>query len=221
MNHYGVARDCAAVYNADIKTAAAQLPANSGKANFTIEIADADLCARYTSRIVRGVTIKPSPEKVAKRLTLLESRPINNVADATNYALWELGHPTHAFDLDKLEGKIIVRRAREGEAIKTLDGVDRKLTKDDLVIADAKHAVAIAGVMGGFDTMITDTTKNVLIESAWFDPQRCGELRGVSGCIPMLRTGSNAVPTGTALRWPVTALRNSFWKVLVERSKAD
>ncbi len=170
MNHYGVARDCAAVFNADLKTAAAQLPATSGKANFTIEIADADLCARYTSRIVRGVTIKPSPAKVAKRLTLLESRPINNVADATNYALWELGHPTHAFDLDKLEGKIIVRRAHDGEIIKTLDGVERKLAKDDLVIADAKKAVAIAGVMGGFDTMITDTTKNVLIEAAWFDP---------------------------------------------------
>ncbi len=170
MNHYGVARDCSAVYNVDLKPATAQLPATRGKANFTIEIADADLCARYTSRIVRGVTIKPSPEKVAKRLTLLDSRPINNVADATNYTLQELGHPTHAFDLDKLEGKIIVRRAHEGETIKTLDGLDRKLTKDDLVIADARRAVAIAGVMGGYDTMITDATKNVLIEAAWFDP---------------------------------------------------
>jgi phenylalanyl-tRNA synthetase beta chain len=170
MNHYGVARDCAAVYNADLKPAGAQLPATTGNAGFTIEIADADLCARYTSRLVRGVTIKPSPEKVAKRLTLLDSRPISNVADATNYVLQELGHPTHAFDLDKLEGKIIVRRARDGETIKTLDGVERKLTKDDLVIADAKKAVAIAGVMGGFDTMITETTKNVLIEAAWFDP---------------------------------------------------
>jgi phenylalanyl-tRNA synthetase beta chain len=170
MNHYGVARDCAAVYNVDLKPATAQLPAASGKANFTIEIADPDLCARYTSRIVRGVTIKASPARVAKRLMWLESRPISNVADATNYALWELGHPTHAFDLDKLEGKIIVRRAHDGETIKTLDGVDRKLTKDDLVIADAKKAVAIAGVMGGFDTMITESTKNVLIEAAWFDP---------------------------------------------------
>ncbi|HWR17789.1 MAG TPA: phenylalanine--tRNA ligase subunit beta [Terriglobales bacterium] len=170
MNHYGVARDCAAVYNADLISATAQLPDGKGKANFTIEIADADLCARYTSRIVRGVTIKPSPQKVADRLTLLGSRPINNVADATNYALQEFGHPTHAFDLDKLEGKIIVRRAHDGEVVKTLDGVERKLTKDDLVIADAKKAVAIAGVMGGFDTMITEETKNVLIEAAWFDP---------------------------------------------------
>jgi phenylalanyl-tRNA synthetase beta chain len=170
MNHFGVARDCAAVYNVELMSPRANLPKSDGKANFTIELADPDLCARYTSRIVRGVTIKPSPDKVAKRLTLLGSRPISNVADATNYALQEFGHPTHAFDLDKLEGKIVVRRAEEGETIKTLDGVDRKLTKDDLVIADAKKAVAIAGVMGGFDTMITDSTRNVLIEAAWFDP---------------------------------------------------
>ena len=170
MNHYGVARDCAAVYNVDLKSAKADLPKGEGKATFPIEIADAEGCARYTSRILRGVTIKPSPQRVAERLTLLGSRPINNAADATNYSLQEFGHPTHAFDLDKLEGKIIVRRAEEGETIKTLDGVDRKLSKEDLVIADVKRTVAIAGVMGGFDTMITDATKNVLIEAAWFDP---------------------------------------------------
>ena len=91
--------------------------------------------------------------------------------DASNYTLIEMGHPTHAFDLDPLEGgKIIVRRARAGETLKTLDGVDRKLDPDDLVIADAKKPVALAGVMGGFDTMITDRTSNILIESAWFDP---------------------------------------------------
>ncbi len=134
-------------------------------------IEDAQGCARYTARIVRNVKIGPSPELVARRLELLGSRPINNVADATNYALNELGHPTHAFDLDLLEGgTIIVRRARAGESLKTLDGVERKLTPEDLVIADAKKPVALAGVMGGFDTMITEATKNVLIESAWFDP---------------------------------------------------
>ena len=115
--------------------------------------------------------IGPSPEHIVKRLELLGSRSINNAADATNYALNELGHPTHAFDLDLLEGgTIIVRRARDGEVLKTLDGVDRKLTTEDLVIADARKPVALAGVMGGFDTMITERTKNVLIESAWFDP---------------------------------------------------
>ena len=116
--------------------------------------------------------IGPSPELIVKRLELLGSRSINNAADATNYALNELGHPTHAFDLDLLEGgTIIVRRARAGEVLKTLDGVDRKLTPEDLVIADAKKPVALAGVMGGFDTMITERTKNVLIESAWFEPR--------------------------------------------------
>ncbi len=138
---------------------------------FPIIIEDAQGCARYTARIVRNVKIGPSPQTIAKRLELLGSRPINNAADATNYAINELGHPTHVFDLDLLEGgTIIVRRARDGEVLKTLDGIDRKLTVDDLVIADAKKPVALAGVMGGFDTMITDRTKNVLIESAWFDP---------------------------------------------------
>jgi phenylalanyl-tRNA synthetase beta chain len=138
---------------------------------FPIVIDDAQGCARYTARIVRNVKIGPSPQPVAQRLGLLGSRPINNAADATNYALNELGHPTHAFDLDLLEGgTIIVRRAREGEVLKTLDGVDRRLTTDDLVIADGKKPVALAGVMGGFDSMITERTKNVLIESAWFDP---------------------------------------------------
>ena len=138
---------------------------------FPIVIEDAEGCARYTARIICGVTIGPSPEYIAKRLELLGSRAINNAADATNYAINELGHPTHAFDLDLLEGgKIIVRRARDGEFLKTLDGVGHTLTSDDLVIADAEKPVALAGVMGGFDSMITEKTKNVLIESAWFDP---------------------------------------------------
>jgi phenylalanyl-tRNA synthetase beta chain len=106
-----------------------------------------------------------------QRLELLDSRAINNAADASNYTLQEIGHPTHCFDLDLLEGgKIIVRRARPGEKLKTLDGVDHELHPDDLVIADAAKPVALAGVMGGFDSMITEKTRHVLIESAWFDP---------------------------------------------------
>ena len=128
-------------------------------------------CARYTAQIIRGVKIKSSPEKIASRLALVDQRSINNAADASNYTLWEMGHPTHAFDLDLLQGgKIIVRRARQDETLKTLDGIDRKLSPDDLIIADANRPVALAGVMGGFDTMITEKTKNILIESAWFDP---------------------------------------------------
>ena len=200
MNHYGVAREASAIYDVELKKVSPTLPerktrqSNSaawrapiGMTSFTedelnaddstiaeafpIVIEDAQGCARYTARIVRNVKIGSSPQPIAKRLELLGSRPINNAADATNYALNELGHPTHVFDLDLLEGgTIIVRRAREGEVLKTLDGVDRKLAPDDLVIADAKKPVALAGVMGGFDSMITEQTKNVLIESAWFDP---------------------------------------------------
>ncbi len=171
MNHYGVARECSAIYDADLKPLEAKLPAATGSADFKIEIEDPQGCARYTARIIRNVSIKPSPARIQKRLEAMDARPINNAADATNYNLMEMGHPTHAFDLDLLEGgKIVVRRARPGEKLKTLDGVERTLSKEDLVIADAKKAVAIAGVMGGFDTMITDKTKNVLVESAWFDP---------------------------------------------------
>jgi phenylalanyl-tRNA synthetase beta chain len=200
MNHYGVAREASAIYDVELRKVEPKLPKvmvrrtappnisgpigmtslsdemetvaeSLNREVFPIVIHDAQGCARYTARIVRKVNIGPSPPTVIDRLALLGSRSINNVADATNYALNELGHPTHAFDLDLLEGgTIIVRRARPGEVLKTLDGVDRKLTTEDLVIADAKKPVALAGVMGGFDTMITERTRNVLIESAWFEP---------------------------------------------------
>ena len=171
MNHYGVAREASAIYDADLKSVPPSLPRSETKADFAVELEDAQGCPRYTARIVRGVKVESSPQHVSQRLELLGSRAINNIADASNYTLFEIGHPTHAFDLDTLEGgKIIVRRAREGERLKTLDGVERKLTPQDLVIADAVKPVALAGVMGGFDTMITEKTTNVLIESAWFDP---------------------------------------------------
>ncbi|MGH9524161.1 MAG: phenylalanine--tRNA ligase beta subunit-related protein [Terriglobales bacterium] len=178
MNHYGVARDCSAIYGRDLRSVVAKAGVDAGgtagkdaSATFTIEIDDPDGCPRYTAQVIRGVKIAPSPEKIAQRLALVDSRAISNVADASNYTLQEIGHPTHCFDLDTLKGgNIIVRRARKGEKLKTLDGVDRELHPDDLVIADAVKPVALAGVMGGFDTMITERTKNVLIESAWFDP---------------------------------------------------
>src|SRR5204863_2503468 len=171
MNHYGVAREASAIYDLPLKPLQPKLPAASSKGDFAIEVAEPDLCPRFTARVLRGIRIKPSPEKVAHRLDLLDQRPINNAVDATNYTLWEMGKPTHVFDLDLLEGgKIIVRRAEEGETVKTLDGVERKLTPEDLVVADARKPVALAGVMGGFDTMITEKTRNLLIESAWWDP---------------------------------------------------
>jgi phenylalanyl-tRNA synthetase beta chain len=176
MNHYGVAREVSAIYDLplrslDPKTLADGLAGEGARATFEIEIADPEGCARYTAQVIRNVGIKPSPTEISERLTLVDQRSINNAADASNYTLWEMGHPTHVFDLDLLEGgKILVRRAFSGEKLKTLDGVERVLSPEDLVISDTVRPVALAGVMGGFDTMITEKTRNILIESAWFDP---------------------------------------------------
>src|SRR5262249_12787011 len=172
MCHYGVARECSAIYDIELKPIKPKLPRVALEAKpFPIVIEDARGCLRYTARVVRNVKIGPSPAKILERLKIDDHGGVSNAVDASNYTLMEIGHPTHAFDLDKLEGgKIIVRRARAGETLKTLDGVDRKLDPEDLIIADAKKPVALAGVMGGLDTAISATTKNILIESAWFDP---------------------------------------------------
>jgi phenylalanyl-tRNA synthetase beta chain len=192
MNHYGVAREAAAVYDLPLKAlsgfglrasgsglraSGSGLRASgsglSGESNapFPITVEEPQLCPRFSARVIRGTRIKSSPEKIAQRLQLLDQRPISNAVDATNYVLWEMGKPTHVFDMDLLEGgRLIIRKARDGEKLKTLDGVERTLTAEDLVVADAKKAVGLAGVMGGFDTMITDKTRNILIESAWWDP---------------------------------------------------
>ncbi|MGA2020243.1 MAG: phenylalanine--tRNA ligase subunit beta [Candidatus Sulfotelmatobacter sp.] len=175
MNHYGVAREAAAVYDVPLKqlsVASGQRPVKtSQESSFPIAVEEPQLCPRFSARVVRGTKIKVSPAKIAHRLQLLDQRPISNAVDATNYVLWEMGKPTHVFDMDLLEGgRLIIRKAREGEKLKTLDGVERKLTSEDLVVADAKRPVGLAGVMGGFDTMITDKTRNILIESAWWDP---------------------------------------------------
>ncbi|MGA8431350.1 MAG: phenylalanine--tRNA ligase subunit beta [Candidatus Sulfotelmatobacter sp.] len=176
MNHYGVAREAAAIYGVELRQLAALSNQHSAKDNgedapFPISIKDKQSCPRFSARVIRGASIKPSPEKVAHRLSLLGQRAISNAVDATNYVLWEMGKPTHVFDLDLLEGgKLIIRRAKEGEKLKTLDGVERTLSEEDVVVADAKRVVSLAGVMGGYDTMITDKTRNILIESAWWDP---------------------------------------------------
>ena len=171
MNHYGVAREASALYDLPLRLIEPKLLAAQGKSEVTIEIEEPDLCPRFTAREIRGVQVKASPAKIAARLELLDQRPISNAVDATNYVLWESGKPTHVYDLDLLEGRrLIIRKARPGEILKTLDGVERKLAAEDLVIADAVRPVGLAGVMGGFDTMITENTKNILIESAWFDP---------------------------------------------------
>ncbi len=172
LSHLGIARELAVIEKSQVSSPKSKISKTEGKtAEFTsVEIRDADLCPRYAARIIRGVKIGPSPNWLTKRLEAIGQRPINNVADITNYVLHEYGQPLHAFDLAKLgEHRIVVRRAAKGETIKTLDGVERKLDDEMLVIADASRPVAVAGVMGGEDSEISQTTTDVLIESAYFN----------------------------------------------------
>lgn len=135
-----------------------------------IEIKDEDLCNRYYGRVIKNIKVKESPMWIQRRLIESGVRPINNIVDITNYVMLEMGQPLHAFDLNKLEGKkIIVRRAKPEETIETLDGTERKLTEEMLVIADEAKPVALAGVMGGLNSEVTDITDTILIESANFD----------------------------------------------------
>jgi phenylalanyl-tRNA synthetase beta chain len=176
MNHYGIAREAAAIYGLTLPELHFELPsAKPTTKAFSVQIEAEDACGRFTARALREVTIGDSRDlfpgaEVATYFGLLEQKMISNAVDATNFAWLAMGQPTHAFDLDKIEGGIVVRRARKGERLKTLDGVQRVLDADDLVIADHKKALGLAGVMGGWDTMITPETNNVLVEAAWFDP---------------------------------------------------
>jgi len=173
LSHYGVARELSTSYRKPLKRLEYTLKESRTRAagEVSIEIVDADLCARYCARVVQNVRVRPSPAWLAKRLEAVGLRPVNNVADVTNYVLMELGHPLHAFDLDLLrQRRIIVRRARPGELLRTLDGGNRTLTSDNPVIADAERPVGLAGVMGGQDSEISSRTRSVLLESAWFDP---------------------------------------------------
>src|ERR1700689_3958766 len=173
LGHYGMAREVAAIYRLPVKALQPKLKEAAIKASDAtrVEIEVPELCGRYTARVMRGVKIQPSPDWLRQRLEAIGQNSINNVVDVTNYVMFELGQPMHAFDLDKLsERRIVVRRARPGEKIRTLDGVERALTKDMCVIADASRALAIAGVMGGSESEIGFASRNVLLESAWFDP---------------------------------------------------
>ncbi len=173
LGHYGVAREVAALARKRLRP----VPVSLSEARETatsvarVEIASPDLCGRFTARVLRGVKVQPSPDWLRRRLEALGQASINNVVDASNYVMLELGHPMHAFDLDLLaERRIIVRRARPGEKIRTLDGVERTLSADICVVADAARAVGIGGIMGGAESEISSSTRNVLLESAWFDP---------------------------------------------------
>jgi phenylalanyl-tRNA synthetase beta chain len=176
MNHYGIAREAATVYGVELKPLDISLPQpRLAATTCSVRIEAEDACGRFTARVLRDVTISPSRDwfpgaEVSTYFSLLEQKQISNAVDATNFAWLAMGQPTHAFDLDKIQGGIVVRRARKGEKLKTLDGMDRILDTDDLVVADHAKALGLAGVMGGWGTMITPETKNVLVEAAWFEP---------------------------------------------------
>src|SRR5579864_1319078 len=173
LGHYGVAREVAALTRKPLPPFSVTLAEarESAAAAARVDIESPELCGRFTARVIRGVKVQPSPDWLRRRLEALGQASINNVVDATNYVMLEFGHPMHAYDLDLLaERRIIVRRARTGEKIRTLDDVERTLSPDVCVIADAARAVGIGGIMGGAETEIGFATRNVLLEAAWFDP---------------------------------------------------
>src|SRR5438270_3963106 len=171
MSHLGMAREIAAAIGRSAKTPASTFAGATAPTPPTIRIDAPEMCARYTALVIRNIAVTPSSPLVARRLEEVGLRPINNIVDITNYVMLALGHPLHAFDLDRVAGQtIIVRRGKAGETMKSLDGEMRKIDTDTVVIADAQHPVGLGGIIGGFESEITVATKNVLLECAWFDP---------------------------------------------------
>jgi phenylalanyl-tRNA synthetase beta chain len=207
LGHYGIAREAAVLYGLPLKPVNPRPRESSERAVAAtrVQIDAPELCGRYTARVLRGVKVGPSPDWLRQRLEALGQTSINNVVDATNYIMLELGHPLHAFDLDLLaEKRIVVRRARAGEKMCTLDGIERTLTNEMCVIADAAHPVAIAGVMGGADSEIRSTSKNILLESAWFDPI---SIRRTSKTLGLRTEASMRFERGADLEMAATASR--------------
>jgi phenylalanyl-tRNA synthetase beta chain len=174
MNHYGIAREAAAIYGVELKPLTEELgaPVEAARAGdaFPVRIDAKDLCGRFTARVIRGVKVKPATGMIPEYFNAIGQKPISGPVDATNFGWLAMGQPTHVFDLDTIEGGIVVRRAKAGERLRLLDGSEHTLTTDDLVIADERKALSLAGVMGGWDSRVTETTKNILVEAAWFDP---------------------------------------------------
>ena len=172
LSHVGIARELAAHFGTKVHLPTIdKVPELADGPTIDVEIADADGCPRYMARTICGLTVKASPFAMRLRLRYCGMRPISNLVDVTNYVLLETGHPLHAFDRDKLAGRIIVRRANAGEGMQTLDGQQRALASEDLLITDERGPVAIAGVMGGATSEVSPGTTSVLLEAATFDPR--------------------------------------------------
>jgi phenylalanyl-tRNA synthetase beta chain len=171
LSVYGLAREVAALYELELGPWSGSDPGPVPNGQVEVAVEDFGGCPRYIGRIFQNVAVGPSPVWLRARLTNAGMRPISNVVDVTNYVMLGLGNPLHAFDLAKLAGgRIVVRRAQPGETIHTLDGVERKLEPEDLMIADAERSVALAGIMGGEETEISEATTEVLLEAANFEP---------------------------------------------------
>jgi phenylalanyl-tRNA synthetase beta chain len=175
LGHLGVAREIAALFNrgGGLRRPDVSLDAVSSdrSVDFPVAIADAQGCPRYTARVIEALAVRPSPRWMRRRLEAVGVRPISNLVDVTNYVMFELGHPLHAFDLTQVGGRIEVRRAGADKEMVTLDGQTRALVADDLLITDGKRALALAGVMGGQGSEVGDATTGILLEAATFDPR--------------------------------------------------
>ncbi|HEV3472212.1 MAG TPA: phenylalanine--tRNA ligase subunit beta, partial [Actinomycetota bacterium] len=175
MGMIGIAREVSALLGNELKIPEVTEPRDTDPATVKVKLDDPAGCPRYVAHLIENVTVGPSDGWIAARLLAAGIRPISNVVDATNYVLLETGHPLHAFDADKVTDRtIVVRRAKKGERLTTLDGTDRALDTADLLIADPRGALAIAGVMGGQDSEVGEATTTVLLESAYFDPASIG-----------------------------------------------
>ena len=170
MSVIGVARELSAIFDRPLKFSPLECTKDLSTSEFNVEIIDESVCKYYSLGILKNIQIKPSPSWMQKRLLASGVRAINNVVDITNYVMLEYGTPFHAFDLDKLNGYLCIRRANEGEKIVTLDGVERVLTTDSVLIADKSKGVCLAGVFGGENSEIDDNTKNIVLEAAYFPP---------------------------------------------------
>lgn len=167
----GIAREVSALLNIPLRMPDFKITGDTGGCEIGVNILDPELCHRYAGRTIKGVRITGSPDWMKRRLERSGMRSINNVVDVTNYVLLEMGHPLHAFDMDRISGGVIrVGRAGEGQIIRTIDGVERRIPDDCLLIWDSERPVAIAGIMGGQDSEVTDRTVNVFLESAYFLP---------------------------------------------------
>ena len=172
MSMLGIAREVAAILGSEVREPDLDYPEGDEPAAdaIAIEVADPALCARYVGTVIEGITVGQSPAWLQERLIAAGQRPINNVVDITNFVMFELGQPLHAFDLETLQNTVIVRTARDGETLRTLDGIDRELTGETLLITDESGPIALAGVLGGEATEVSEATTSILLEAARFDP---------------------------------------------------